>query len=249
MYNQETSAKILIPAYQPDETLVKLIKKLRNITKREIIIINDGSNQKSQKIFNKCKDTTNLTRLTHPKNQGKGTAIKTGISYIKSNAPNSAGAITADADGQHAIADILALCEMLEANEHSKHPKKHLWLGTRNFSGSHVPLASKIGNNFSAIMFRIAGGGKLNDTQTGLRGIPSSLFTPLLKINRNGFDYETDMLLIAIRHGYSLKQINIQTLYKEGNPSSHFHPIKDALKIMSRFIHYLIIGKTSITAI
>ena len=44
--------KILIPAYQPDKKLIKLIKDLKKQTDMSIIVVDDGSGEKYQNIFN-----------------------------------------------------------------------------------------------------------------------------------------------------------------------------------------------------
>ena len=73
---------ILIPAYEPTTKLLDLLKKLKkeNLT---TIIVNDGSNNTYDEIFNEAKKYAYI--LKHDANKGKGRALKTGIEYIQKN--------------------------------------------------------------------------------------------------------------------------------------------------------------------
>ena len=69
----------LIPAYEPDDRLITLLKELEN-TPFDAIVIDDGSGWKYQEIFDEAKNYA--TVLSHEKNMGKGAALKTGYEYI-----------------------------------------------------------------------------------------------------------------------------------------------------------------------
>ena len=69
----------LIPAYEPDEQLVALAEELE----REdfaVIVVNDGSGADSADVFREAARWAQV--LTHPRNRGKGAALKTGLRYI-----------------------------------------------------------------------------------------------------------------------------------------------------------------------
>lgn len=74
-------------------------------------------------------------------------------------------------------------------------------------------------------------GVKINDTQTGLRGIPASLLPDLIKLKTTGYDFELDMLIFAKEKHYDVKEIPITTVYENSNSSSHFNPVLDSLRI------------------
>jgi len=97
---------IIVPALNPDRKLIDLVEKLKksNLT---IVIINDGSKNEYNDIFEILESKYGCDIFTHTKNIGKGAAIKSGISYVSKKYPESGGYVTADADGQHAAEDIL----------------------------------------------------------------------------------------------------------------------------------------------
>jgi len=73
---------IIIPAYNEEKSIEELLKKVKNVNlaglgvKKEIIIVNDGSKDKTGCIIDKQKG---IIAVHHTKNQGKGAAIRTGI--------------------------------------------------------------------------------------------------------------------------------------------------------------------------
>ena len=114
---------IVIPAYQPDNKLIKLIEKIHEKSDFRILVIDDGSSSKCQNIFDKAQQYA--TVLRHQVNQGKGQALKTAFDYIRQQ--NSYGTVvTADADGQHKIWDILRTANKASENPNKKCFKKNV---------------------------------------------------------------------------------------------------------------------------
>ena len=232
---------VIIPAYQPDEKLLTLVQSLRQHHPHLlIIVINDGSDPGLQDLFRKLLDFR-IELLHHPVNLGKGQALKTGfVHYLKIAGQNPLGVVTADADGQHALADILALCESLVREQ------QHLHLGVRNITlvndKTKIPLRSKIGNVLTSFIFRKISAIPLYDTQTGLRGIPAHLLKLLINSRSRGYELEMEMLLMAKKRGVKIKQIPIETIYFDNNSRSHFNPWRDSLKIYSLIARFIING-------
>ncbi len=88
---------LVIPAYQPDQKLLKLVQKLREKCDFSIIVVDDGSSEECQAIFEKLDGLA--TVLHHEVNLGKGGALKTAYTYIQEQGQYGT-VITADADGQ-----------------------------------------------------------------------------------------------------------------------------------------------------
>ena len=213
---------IIIPAYKPDEKLLSVIDGIRKQSRARILVVNDGSGQDFDPIFRKVKDL-GCTLLIHPRNQGKGAALKTAFRYLKEEGTKEE-IVTADADGQHLPKDILACLE-----EAKKHPGA-LVLGERAFQGD-VPARSRVGNTISRFTFRLLMGARVMDTQTGLRAFSSDLLDFLLSVEGERYEYEMQMLCMAARKKIPLRGITIETVYLEENRSSHFNPLRDALRV------------------
>ncbi len=226
---------IVIPAYQPERSLLELLRDLREHTDSPIVVVDDGSRQECWEIFEEAGLLSGVTVLRHAVNLGKGAALKTAFNHALCEWPAAAGVVTADADGQHLTEDILAVAQRLEAEGDA------LVLGARQF-GNGVPLRSQLGNRITKSVMRIVAGQHLNDTQTGLRGLPPILLPYMLRIVANGYDFELDMLLICKHRNIRIVEEPIQTVYIAENRSSHFNPLTDSLKIYFTLLRFSIVS-------
>ena len=164
---------VLIPAYKPGRALVELVRRLSAAAVSAVIIVDDGSGPSYQSLFEELRLFPRTHLLRHAVNLGKGAALKTGINYALCNFPCMCGMVTADADGQHAFEDILAVAAKIKEGTGA------LILGVRQFRGNTIPLRSRLGNALTRGVFRVLVGESVADTQTGLRGIPAALLPAL----------------------------------------------------------------------
>ena len=223
---------VIIPAYQPGPELGPLVKALLSDGQTDVIIVDDGSSPDHAGVFSALKTLPRVHLLKHPINLGKGQALKTAFAYFLNKFPaDSPGVITADSDGQHLPGDIAAVSRCLAENNSA------LCLGTRRFKGI-VPARSLFGNTMTRMVFRVFSGKAISDTQTGLRGIPATFLPELLKIRANGYAFELEMLLMAVRSGLRIIETPIETVYLAGNNTSHFNPLLDSIRIYSVFLRF-----------
>lgn len=217
-------AAILIPAFRPGPRLTSLVEQLAQSPAAAIVIVDDGSGPEWSKIFDDCARIPKALVLKHAANLGKGAAIKTAVRHVLQSLPECTSVVTADADGQHHPEDILRVAQTLERNPGC------LVLGSRDFH-SNVPWRSRIGNMLTRAAARIILGQNLRDTQTGLRGVPAKLLPFLPELRSSGYEFELDMLIAAKHHGCSIVEETIRTIYEPGNPTSHFNPLRDSMRI------------------
>ena len=228
----------LIPAYNPTEQLVRLVQRLAAADFAAVIVVNDGSAAACDRYFNEIQHIAKVCLLRHAVNLGKGAALKTGMNHACCNVKNLLGVVVVDADGQHLVEDAVKVADVLRQNPES------LVMGVRTFNGA-VPLRSKIGNVLTVWIFRVLTGKKLSDTQSGLRGIPNSMFPVLLKLGSNGYEFELDMLLACKYTNRLIVEQPIKTVYLEGNKSSHFNPVIDSMRIYFVLLRFTLAGLLS----
>ena len=234
---------ILIPAYKPDQSLVRLARALREQDPAaEILVIDDGSGSTYAPIFTELR-IDGVTVQTHPANKGKGAALRTGIAWAKANRPGEV-IVTADADGQHLPRDIFRVGVRTETAAVAG--QRSIILGVRTKpdpnageEGTKVPLRSKIGNSATVGFFALATGARVADTQTGLRGFTPQILDWLLQIPGDKYEYEFSMLLRATRADVELVQVPIVKVYEPGNPTSHFRPLQDSALIYAPLLAFL----------
>ncbi len=224
---------VIIPAYEPDEKLIKLMDDLNAKEISPIVVVNDGSDAaKYGAIFDEVRKR-GATVIGHAVNMGKGRALKTAFNYCLCEYENLAGVITADSDGQHSPEDIIKCMEELAA-----HPDA-LVLGVRDFDGSGIPARSVFGNKTTSRVMRFLTGLSISDTQTGLRGISPDFMRFLLTEKGERFELETNMLIDTRDLGIEIREVPIRTIYLEENKSSHFNPILDSIRIYAIFFKFV----------
>lgn len=209
---------VLIPTYNNEKTLIRVIDGVLEYT-QNIIVVNDGSTDSTSEIL---KTYSQLTILNLPENKGKGNGLK--IGFRKAKELGYHHAITIDSDGQHYPNDIPVFVEAL-LNEN----QDVLLIGNRNMSQGGIPKKSSFGNWFSNFWFWFETGIKLEDTQSGYRlyplhKIPKKYFTPK-------FEFEIEIIVRTAWKHIPVKNVPIKVLYDPAERVSHFRPFKDFTRI------------------
>jgi glycosyltransferase involved in cell wall biosynthesis len=231
---------VLIPAYRPNQTLAAIVEAVAASGIQAIVVVDDGSGLKFREAFDRVSAIPKVTVLRHAINLGKGAALKTGINFILCTHPSARGIITVDADGQHAPEDILKVCARFEQSPDS------LVLGVRGFR-RETPFRSRFGNQVTRFVMRVVLGHDLADTQTGLRAIPRTFAARLLKVAASGYEFEIEMLIAARHLGIQIAQKPIRTIYEPGNPTSHFQPLRDSMRIYFVLLRFSFIAVLTAT--
>ncbi len=224
----------VIPAYNPDEKLLNTISHLVQSGFSEIVVVNDGSAPSSEHVFTEAQNRFGCMVLTHAVNQGYGRALKTAFNYVLLHYPEHVGAVTLDADGQHAAADTLRCARELE-----QHPEC-LILGCRDFGGTHVPWKSRAGNVITRNVFRFLCGIKVSDTQTGLRAYSRELIRHLIGASGERYEFCSSVLIETKKRDIPIREVKIETIYIDGNSSSHFRALRDSARIYGLIILFLL---------
>jgi len=219
---------VLIPAYQPTNIFIELVKELKQC-EFDIIVVNDGSSKKCYNIFKKIQSYA--TVLNHEKNKGQGAALKTGLRYIKDTLNEDATIVMMDCDGQHKIEDAEKLCKYSEENPHV------LVLGKR-LRNEKMPIRSKFGNAITSFIYKVVTNTNVYDTQTGLRAINSNLIDYMIDVEKDGFEYQINVLLNFVKNKIQIHEIEIETIYIAKNAGSHFKFLKDSFKIYKEIIKF-----------
>lgn len=212
-----TSFCVIVPTYNNHKTLKKVLDSILDFT-QNIIIVNDGSTDETNEIL---KQYSQFTQIHHPKNLGKGRALRNG--FRKAIELNFEYAITIDSDGQHFASDIPSFIEEIQNQPNS------LLIGSRNMTQENVPKKSSFGNKFSNFWFKFETGIELQDTQSGFRLYPLKLIPKRFYTNK--FEFEIEVIVRSAWKGIVVKNIPIQVLYDPAERVSHFRPFRDFTRI------------------
>lgn len=219
----------LIPTFQPDGTLFDVLEGLRR-KGIDRVVVDDGSGMEYRGLFRRA--TREAIVLSYGVNQGKGHALKLGLRYIHDHYPQDAVVVTVDADGQHEVADTVRCAQEASRNPHT------MVLGCRTFDDADVPLRSRLGNKITRLVYGLTSGTWVSDTQTGLRAFTADLISLLVDVSGERYEYEMNVLLACPEHEVDIREVEIRTVYEEGNPTSHFRPVRDSLRIYAGILSF-----------
>jgi glycosyltransferase involved in cell wall biosynthesis len=210
---------VIIPTYNNDRTLEEIIRGVFKFTD-QIIIVNDGSTDRTRQILEKF---AHLTIINLPKNKGKGFAIRQGFKEALKQGYRYA--VTMDSDGQHLPEDLAKFIEKLEEEPHS------LIIGSRNLDQAGIPSGTTFGNRFSNFWTWVETGYKLPDTQSGYRMYPLKRLENT-RFLTNRFEFEIEALVRSAWKGIPLTTVPVHVIYPPKKERvSHFRPFTDSARI------------------
>lgn len=194
---------LIIPVYNEEKSLEQVIKKVLSINlpiKKELIIIDDYSKDKSLEIARKLeKSNDNIKVFSHKENKGKGSAIRTGFS-------KATGTIIGiqDADLEYNPNEYNQLIRPILKKE------TKIVYGSRfkNNKGIKGKTMFFLGNKFLSLITSILYFRKITDMETCYKVFRKSILKDI-KLNSKRFDIEPELTAKFIKKGYKIKEIPI----------------------------------------
>jgi dolichyl-phosphate beta-glucosyltransferase len=230
MIKVTNSLSIIIPLFNEEKRLNKSLIKINKFIKNkniEIILINDGSFDKSEKIIKKfINNKKKFSVINLKKNIGKGGALKTGVMEAKSK-----WILTMDLDLSVPISQILTWYKKKYVTD-----KFLIYFGSRNHDESIIRskiyrrIFGKILSFFINFILNI----KIQDTQCGFKLYKSNIGKLLFsKITRNGYEHDIEITMIARNKKILIKELPVTWIHKEG---SKVNILIDSIKVFLSII-------------
>jgi len=193
--NTETKIVIAIPAFNEAKIIQEVINEIKTAGYSNIIIVDDGSSDDTQKEASKIEG---VVALKHKINRGKGAAAKTAIEAAKMIGADII--VTMDGDGQHNPKDIKKLTSPIINEGYD------VVLGSRLKNSKGMPwykiIHNKIGNAVTWYLYGLW----VTDSQSGMRAYSIKAAE---KINTRADRYEYDSEVIKEIYAYKLKHIEV----------------------------------------
>lgn len=220
---EENEVCAVIPTYQNAKTLLKVVADVHRVVDT-VFVVDDGSNDGTAALLDKATGNERPEKvLTHPKNCGKGAALKTGLTYARQQGFRYA--VTVDADGQHRANDIPALLKAVEEEPDA------LVIGSRGLQHENMPAKSTFANRFSNFWFALQTLQRLPDTQSGLRVYPLQRLHGLRWMSAR-YEAELTLLVFSAWAGVKLLPVPVSVYYPPRDQRvTHFRPGRDFTRI------------------
>jgi glycosyltransferase involved in cell wall biosynthesis len=205
------------------ENLDKLKQNLKNF-EFEIIIVNDGSNDGTEKYLQQYKKKSeNVFIINHRNNRGYGAALKTGINASKHNYI----AIT-DADGTYPNNKIPEFFQIVLEKSCD------MIVGARTGKEVKIPLIRKPAKWILNLIANHLTGIKIPDINSGFRIMKKNVVKRFFNILPDGFSFTTTITLAMLTNGFHVEYIPIN--YNARTGQSKIRPVYDTLNFLQLII-------------
>jgi glycosyltransferase involved in cell wall biosynthesis len=203
---------VLIPSYNAGEAVGKVVRETASLGEGfAILVVDDGSTDATAAIAREAGASV----ISHARNLGKGAALRTGFEYLLGT--DLAAAVTLDADGQHAPAEIPVLIDRWAATG------ADIIIGTRRRDPASMPRLRILTNWLSSVLVSLAAGAHIDDSQSGFR-LVSRRVVEKVRTTSRGYGAESEILIKAARGGFKIEAAPVSTIY--GDERSYVHPFK-----------------------
>ena len=216
---------ILIPAYNAQETLGFVLKKIEPL-KIDTVVVDDGSSDETKRVALEY----GAQLLVHPVNLGKGAALRTGFQYLLQK--DYQVVITLDADGQHDPSEIPFLFKIFQS------VKPDILIASRAAEFGKMTFLRRFWNRLGVRAVARLCHSDITDSQSGFRLIRGEVLREV-DLSTSRFETELELLINACKKGFGVLSVPIKTQKVDGTGSSHFKPMVDTWLVCKIFLRSL----------
>lgn len=194
---------VIVPVFNEASTVAAVITELQ-LSFRNVICVDDGSSDGSSAIAR----AAGATVLRHAVNQGQGAALQTGFDYVLRHT-DATYAVTFDADGQHVVADAVAMVETARTT------RSDVVLASR-FAGSttKMPAARRLVLKAATRFTQWTADLEVTDTHNGLRVLNRNALTKI-RLTMPRMAYASEFLAAIVPNGLSYTEVPTTVNYTE----------------------------------
>lgn len=229
---------IIIPVFNEERTILEILKRVDDVKipgfDKEVIVVDDGSTDNTTAKIKKSKYFGKIKFIEQSINQGKGAAVKMGISKATGDY-----IVIQDADLEYNPKDIEKLTKKIKKDQ------KLAIYGTRlnrlpNLSRDERTLQFLIhylGNRFLSLLTSILYGQWITDMETCYKLFPKKALNNI-KINARGFEFEPEITLKLLKSGYKILEVPITTTPRGYEEGKKLNTVRDGLKALWTLVRY-----------
>ena len=204
----------VIPCFNEGATIAGLVAAVRR-QQWPVIVVDDGSTDASAALAR----SAGATVVRHPRNLGKGAALRTGLGHARRG--RFQWAFTLDGDGQHAPDAMAAFARC------AKQTGALLVVGNRMHDARAIPWLRRVVNSWMSRQLSRRAGKPLPDSQCGFRLVHLQAWAAL-PLQADRFEVESEMVMAFAAAGYPMAFVPIPVI--GGSRNSHIRPLADSLR-------------------
>ncbi len=219
---------VIIPCYNEEKTIEALLLRVSQVpVEKEIIVVNDGSSDRSPEILRELTERHNIKLINHPRNYGKGRAFRSGLKVATGEV-----VIVQDADLEYDPQDFIPILDKFKADG------VEVVYGSRNLEKEkrHSYFRYYLGGVLITKIANLLFSSRLTDEPTCYKAFRREVISKL-KIEGDGFEWEPEVTAKLLRAGYRIEEVPIKYFprsFKEGKKVNW----RDGLKAIFTLIKY-----------
>jgi glycosyltransferase involved in cell wall biosynthesis len=197
---------VIVPVFNERNTVVEILRRMRAVDlpiDREFIVVDDGSDDGTRSVLAQLNDSTTRV-LTHPKNRGKGAAIRTALEHVTGDL-----VLIQDADLEYDPDDWMRLiAPMLKG-------RARVVYGSR-FTGEHTNMMYLhwVGNRMLSLVTNLLYNTTLSDMETCYKLFDREVLRKIT-IKSDRFDFEPEITAKVLRQGVRIYEVPISYAGRE----------------------------------
>ena len=238
---------IIIPVYNEASTVREILRRVRLVKvpvpvgydfegdnshqvqlEKEIIVIEDGSDDGSREIVQEEATCGDLRVIYHERNQGKGAAVRTGFQ-------NATGDffVIQDADLEYDPREYRVLLQpILEARADIVYGSRFRGGPTKTMFFTHM-----LGNRFLTLVTNILYDTILSDMETCYKCFRAEVIRDI-PLSARGFEFEPEVTAKVLKRGHRIYEVPISYTGREFEEGKKINPWRDGLKAVWTLIKY-----------
>ncbi len=228
---------IIVPVFNEEKTIVPVLEALDKLQLpaviKDIIVVDDGSRDNTKKYIEKS-GIKNIKFFSHPKNLGKGAALRTGIKHAEGEY-----IIIQDADLEYNPKEIAKLIKPITDG------KAKVVYGTRlrrlpNFSRDERTsqfFLHYLGNKFLSLLTSILYFSWVTDMESCYKLFPKKAIDGMI-IRARGFEFEPEITAKLLKRGYKIYEVPISTNPRGYDEGKKLNTFRDGFKAVWNLVKY-----------
>jgi glycosyltransferase involved in cell wall biosynthesis len=223
---------VIVPVFNERTTLSEIVRRMRAVElpmDREIIVVDDGSDDGSDKVLAALQDST-VRVLRHPGNRGKGAAIRTGLEVARGDL-----LLIQDADLEYDPEDWPKLLNPILRG------RAKVVYGSR-FTGERKNMLfwHWVGNRFLSLVTNVLYNTTISDMETCYKLFDRTVLDGIT-IRADRFDFEPEVTAKVLRRGYRVYEVPISYNGREFHEGKKI-TWKDGISALRTLVKYRFVG-------
>ncbi|MGH8977174.1 MAG: glycosyltransferase family 2 protein [Acidimicrobiia bacterium] len=199
---------VVVPVFNERNTLVEIVRRMRAVElpdsiEREIIVVDDGSDDGTRDVLKQLGDST-VRVVLHPQNRGKGAAVRTGFSHATGDY-----VLVQDADLEYDPEDWPRLLAPVLSG------KARVVYGSR-FTGErrNMLFLHWVGNRVLSLVTNVLYNTTLSDMETCYKLIDRALLEEIV-LQADRFEIEPEVTAKILKRGVRIYEVPISYTGRE----------------------------------